>query len=1123
MIVNRGRRKPKSESDIIFEDMIDSNKSNKATPMRLQCRKMIESPKCRFPVDLVNGTLTCIISAFYICSTYDEEGFQTSSLDWFDYFSFLSHCYLFIEFILRMYVCRSLLTSILSMESFLDMLTTFPYIVVHLYNGITNNDHTNIAIALTRMFDTWRLFSLYKFLKYVEDEDNRKLLNNCHIIFCLVICSSALLDTVDAPDLPFHHTYFFVMTTVSIIGYGNDLTTTGVRITIICLIICGIIIVPSKAGEVVNLISKRSAYADYKYKIISKVPHVVIIGSVNAKNAINFFEEYFHEDHGKNETRHCIIIKSTRPDKKMESLLGNDKYISKVHYIEGNPHEKKTFNRARLDKATHVVIMSNILTSDPAKEDANTILQAMVLKKYLKQHEHSKCQLRLQLLKPESIMHYELSLNKETKNDQIVCIENLKLSLLAKSCTTPGLISLISNLIKSCDDPPERNKLPKEREWEWLPEYWQGKSHEIYRVLIPKSTLDKNFNELSNYIYKNYNNILFAIEIVEMDKDSGPILLNPGTFNNQILNNSKANFRYYGYLIADSLEEAEKIFNVADIIENENADMYLNLGHMEDHLVRHDSDRKILDPRYESIDISGDSDAYDADEEEENELDVENLEGDWIHFCHLTQNPVKFEDIKFSTLKDSKLAKDHIIICGIVENIRGFVIPLRTLHLRNISPIVIFNEEEPSQQLWSQLSRFPQIYFVRGSALKESDLDKINLEEAKQVVILSPMLGTKTTKEPYSNTGKNPKKNNSLPEAEDSMLKEDNKDDDAIKEKKEKEEENLMDAQTIFKYNIIKRHADVKIITELYSHENLAYLDSPNIYHVMNEYGYDQTPIFASGQVYSSSLMDSLVCQACYNSALITVLRQLVIGETRRSFQKKNMMIFGKEFNKIKSSNLYHVRVPMHLIGETFGTLYKQFSLEKQMIPLGLYRNDFFTKEKEDTNINYVVTNPAYDTPLQETDFVFVLCHEDPEEVKMTENDNVDIEEDRILTKTSDLAAKKELLNSLKNDPSKAISQKEKTLLRKAEAASLNPNASTMNPSNQQMAFTTNNNFYTKKAKQEFHEGLTSIQTQIGRMLGDIVKIHKDLNRKSSNMIKDITNDLEDIMEKVLEKEQNKS
>jgi hypothetical protein len=61
----------------------------------------------------------------------------------------------------------------------------------------------------------------------------------------------------------------------------------------------------------------------------------------------------------------------------------------------------------------------------------------------------------MQLHKPESITHYELSLTKdEIKNDQIICIESMKLSLLAKSCLCPGLVALITNLIKSSKEPP---------------------------------------------------------------------------------------------------------------------------------------------------------------------------------------------------------------------------------------------------------------------------------------------------------------------------------------------------------------------------------------------------------------------------------------------------------------------------------------------------------------------------------------------------------------------------------------------------------------------------------------------------------------------------------------------
>ena len=61
----------------------------------------------------------------------------------------------------------------------------------------------------------------------------------------------------------------------------------------------------------------------------------------------------------------------------------------------------------------------------------------------------------------------------------------MKLSLLAKSCLCPGLVALVTNLIKSSADPPARKsqqfKFPMtSRDWDWLFNYWQGKKYEIY-------------------------------------------------------------------------------------------------------------------------------------------------------------------------------------------------------------------------------------------------------------------------------------------------------------------------------------------------------------------------------------------------------------------------------------------------------------------------------------------------------------------------------------------------------------------------------------------------------------------------------------------------------------------
>lgn len=58
-------------------------------------------------------------------------------------------------------------------------------------------------------------------------------------------------------------------------------------------------------------------------------------------------------------------------------------------------------------------------------------------------------------------------------------------------------------------------------------------------------------------------------------------------------------------------------------------------------------------------------------------------------------------------------------------------------------------------------------------------------------------------------------------------------------------------------------------------------LDDPLLYFLMQNYSYDCTPIFTGGEIYLSSLMDSLICQALYNKSLITVLKSLIIGSEK--------------------------------------------------------------------------------------------------------------------------------------------------------------------------------------------------------------------------------------------------
>ena len=86
----------------------------------------------------------------------------------------------------------------------------------------------------------------------------------------------------------------------------------------------------------------------------------------------------------------------------------------------------------------------------------------------------------MQLIKPESKALYCKSLNLPPDKDQLIIVEEIKMTLLAKSCFAPGLIALISNLIASSDADEEAFEEP------WVKEYVYGTGFEIYREKIEK-------------------------------------------------------------------------------------------------------------------------------------------------------------------------------------------------------------------------------------------------------------------------------------------------------------------------------------------------------------------------------------------------------------------------------------------------------------------------------------------------------------------------------------------------------------------------------------------------------------------------------------------------------------
>lgn len=93
----------------------------------------------------------------------------------------------------------------------------------------------------------------------------------------------------------------------------------------------------------------------------------------------------------------------------------------------------------------------------------------------------------------------------------------------------------------------------------------------------------------------------------------------------------------------------------------------------------------------------------------------------------------------------------------------------------------------------------------------------------------------------------------------------------------------MLDADAVLMYKTIEaNYKNVIIITELASMNAIAFL-VPGHEDRYQKLGYFMSKPFASGEIYVSSLLDSLMCQAYYSPKITEILEQMILGSANTS------------------------------------------------------------------------------------------------------------------------------------------------------------------------------------------------------------------------------------------------
>jgi len=400
-------------------------------------------------------------------------------------------------------------------------------------------------------------------------------------------------------------------------------------------------------------------------------------------------------------------------------------------------------------------------------------------------------------------------------------------------------------------------------------------------------------------------------------------------------------------------------------------------------------------------------DYQEEDEKQDNIFIDANIQGKYLtdkillsNSYHVSSEQILKENAIYNNLQNKLVLKrGHIIICGISQNLIDFIKPIRAKYIpkEDCPSIVILNPKLPDDKIWNSISYFDEIFLVQGNPMKRKDLLRAGILSASKVVILSPglneIMGFKVPK------------------------KEEKKDSDSSANVRSltREEENLLDSKTVFKYNLItEMKSDIFCLIELINPNNISLIKNKSRKNV-DEYVFIKaglditlTTSFATGEVYYSNVMDNLMSQIYYNPNLLGVIKKITMGEGQKKIINNSL----RQYYSVKSGNLYLIDMPpledfkeISVEKESeksnnkseinFKVVFQYLLMNKKMITIGVYKENIKKKSilplneskkrktlikgginifsNSEENFYYVVTSPSPDFKVTNRDKLFVM------------------------------------------------------------------------------------------------------------------------------------------------------
>ncbi|CAH0476523.1 unnamed protein product [Peronospora belbahrii] len=768
--------------------------------------------------------------------------------------------------------------------------------------------------------------------------------------------------------------FYFTVVTLGTVGYGDNAPqTVPSRLLAIMFIVIGIILFSMEIENLISLYKLRQiGNPPYAPKPDSK--HVLIIGNPSFAQLSAILRELFHADHlsGADTQQLQAVVLGNQNAKFTNLLIAKLKadpiFVSRVTYVAGDATRSEDLERSLARDAKAVFVFPDKLTGNAMTEDAMNIMRVLATKRYV----GMSVRILVMVLRAESARHMVAA---GVHPDDIICENVIKMGSLAQNTVSNGISTMLSNLAASLsvvtsedtnETSPSLTTGVVENELierSWIKEYYAGAAKEMYLIHLSKRYAGLTFSQAALRIFQETSGtvLLIGVEVMLSDEEDSfcngyesRVLLNPG-----------------GSLL---LSEWTKCYCIADDL---------------DHVVSFKicSEEVGLEETRQSRNIStfmnpiGDASQPILSSVSEDEFSCDELRSLTAYTAYKTPNykPMKHHKPILSSrtgllVLDRSLETIALRFKNSSQTITSVHHHSQSSYTLNTSrpyasshpPITILDTAEPSDILMQTLSAFKNVYYVRGSPLVYSDLQRAGAKAAAAVVVL----------------GKRAKKSSTSEFAIDSELESSIADTEAIFATMLVELK--MDYSKIFTVTELVDEANSKFIGMSYQLDKLkpamSTIDSPSrsiaadasgmkilklwnniLQHDASVQKSENTifglPLYMSGRILHPELCENMVVQTYFNPSIHKIVRQLVGGP--------------------RCTGLVHsFSVPRLLRKEcTYSDVFQWFAASSYSgICMAIYRmSTQTTRSSSHVKLPIVITTPKADLKILNSDRLFVL------------------------------------------------------------------------------------------------------------------------------------------------------